>query len=480
MPSKRAEDHVATSHPVSRRASSAHLGRRPELDGLRGIAVLLVVGLHVGIVAGGWIGVDVFFALSGFLITALLCEEWERGGRIGIRRFYLRRVRRLLPALLILVVGFTLLMLVAHPFNGLWPLGRFIATTLLAVNNWVTALVPRHGQVLGALVPTWTLAEEIQFYALWPLALWLLLRRQAGSRRVLGTLLLAMLGLLGAAALMRHIDPFYNAYTSPFDRGAELLLGGAAAIVWRERIVPAKLRSPLVGWAAAGGLAFVVVDAAAPQRWVYLLSAVLAAVLIVNLLSSDPRSGRSRVSVAGRSAGDVLHRLLGSRPLRYTGKISYGVYLYHLPIYYTLWTYVPGRSRYFYAPIVLAASISAATASWRLIETPILRRAWREVRLQPTRVQQLLRRVPGALARARAVRLPPAPASDCISRPRRVPVARGVGCGVDMGHADSMTGRCRYGTGREAASPRCPELFRIGCETLAGGGGNASPGTPRE
>ena len=420
--SKRAEADVATSHAESRRTSSAHLGRRPELDGLRGIAVLLVVGLHVGILAGGWIGVDVFFALSGFLITALLCEEWERGGRIGVRRFYLRRVRRLLPALLILIVGFTLLMLAVHPFNGLWPLGRLVAATLLAVNNWVTALVPRHGQVLGALVPTWTLAEEVQFYAFWPVALWLLLRRQAGSRRVLGTLSLAMLGLLGAAALMRHVDPTYNAYTSPFDRGAELLLGGAAAIVWRERMVPAKLRSPLVGWAAAAGLAFVVVDAAAPRCWMYLLSAVLAAVLIVSLLSGGQQSGWAGVSVTKMNKGDAVHRLLTLRPLRYTGKISYGIYLYHLPIYYMLWTCVPGRSRYFYAPIVLGTSVSAATASWRLIEAPILRGAWSEARLQP-----MLRRALGWRAQARSARQRPARGTDRISRPGRAPaVKRGV------------------------------------------------------
>ena len=228
------------------------LGRRPALDGLRGLAVMAVIGVHLGLIAGGYVGVDVFFALSGFLITALLYEEWDRTGTIELRRFYKRRGRRLLPALLALLAGFAIVVLVLHPFAGLWPLGRLIASTLLAANNWVTALVPRHGQVLGALMPTWTLSQEVQFYLLWPLALWWLLRRRARPRAILAMLAVAMLVLFGAGALMSHAYSAYNSYTSPFDRGAELLLGCAAAIVWREGLVPAPLRWPVVGWIAAG------------------------------------------------------------------------------------------------------------------------------------------------------------------------------------------------------------------------------------
>jgi peptidoglycan/LPS O-acetylase OafA/YrhL len=348
------------------------LGRRPALDGLRGLAVMAVIGVHLGLIAGGYVGVDVFFALSGFLITALLYEEWDRTGTIELRRFYKRRGRRLLPALLALLAGFAVVMLVLHPFAGLWPLGRLIASTLLAANNWVTALVPRHGQVLGALMPTWTLSQEVQFYLLWPLALWWLLRHRARPRAILAMLAVAILVLFGAGALMSHAYSAYNSYTSPFDRGAELLLGCAAAIVWREGLVPAPLRWPAVGWIAAGLLVYTLCVAAAPDRAWYLTSAVLGAIVIVNMLGeARPADDAGERSPTARAHG-LLERLLGAPPLRYTGKISYGIYLYHLPLYYLLWTYVPSRPPYFYAPIVMAASFALATASWYLLEAPIV------------------------------------------------------------------------------------------------------------
>jgi peptidoglycan/LPS O-acetylase OafA/YrhL len=351
--------------------NNVRLGRRPALDGLRGLAVMVVIGVHLGLVAGGYVGVDVFFALSGFLITALLYEEWDRTGTIALRRFYKRRARRLLPALLALLAGFAIVMLVLHPFAGLWPLGRLIAATLLAANNWVTALVPRHGQVLGALMPTWTLSQEVQFYLLWPFVLWWLLRRRVRPRAILAMLAVAMLVLLGAGALMSHAYPAYNSYTSPFDRGAELLFGCATAIVWREGLIPAPLRWPVTGWLAAGALVYVLLVAATPDRAWYLGSAVLGAVVIVNMLGeARPADELSRAM----HAQGVLERLLGAPPLRYTGKISYGIYLYHLPIYYLLWTYIPGRSPYFYAPIVIAAAFAFASASWYLLEAPIVHR----------------------------------------------------------------------------------------------------------
>jgi peptidoglycan/LPS O-acetylase OafA/YrhL len=336
------------------------LGRRPVLDGLRGVAVLLVIALHVGLVAAGFIGVDIFFALSGFLITALLYEEHDRAGKISLRRFYARRAYRLLPALAALAVAFALVVLLLDPFGGIWSLGRLMTATLLFVNNWVTALAPGHGHVLGPLSPTWTLAEEVQFYLLWPAALWALLRVGARPRAVLVLVVVAIVALVCAGTAARHALPNYNAYTNPLDRGAELLLGAAAAIAWRERLTPRILELPIAGVLLAAGLALLLAVAAPPISSSYLPAAALAGLLIVNLLGAR---------------GRVLEAVLEWRLLRYTGRISYGIYLYHLPIYYLLWTYVPGRSPLIYAPIVLAVSVGAATASWRLIEAPVVRGA---------------------------------------------------------------------------------------------------------
>jgi peptidoglycan/LPS O-acetylase OafA/YrhL len=349
------------------------LGRRPALDGVRGIAVLLVIAVHVGLLNSGDIGVDAFFPLSGFLITALLYEEWERHGAISLRRFYTRRVRRLLPALALLVVAFAVLSPLVHTFTATLPKGTLAGSTLLFANNWVATLSPAHGRALGPLSPTWSLAQEGQFYLLWPAVLALMLRWRKRPSFALGVLGVSILVLLAAVPLVRHAYPAYGGYTSPLDRSAELLLGSAAAVLWRERLLPSLLERPITGWLALAGLAFVLADGGTPQRTTYLAAAVLTTLLIVSLLTdrqaastSDPPSRR----FASR-AGGALPAALSSTPLRFTGKISYGIYLYHLPIYYLLLSYAPGRSHYFYGAAVLAASLLAAACSWKLLESPI-------------------------------------------------------------------------------------------------------------
>ena len=204
---------------------------------------MLVVGIHVGLLAAGYLGVDVFLPLSGFLITALVYEEWERTGGISLLRFYERRVRRFVPSLVLLLAAYALVMIVLDPFHRQWSTGRLLATTALFVNNWVTTLASRHGAVLGPLSPTWTLAQEGQFYLLWPPVLLGLLRLRLRPRIVLVLLAVAIVALLSADPLAERLYAGYNAYTSPLDRSAELLFGCAAAIVWRERLVPVPFGS---------------------------------------------------------------------------------------------------------------------------------------------------------------------------------------------------------------------------------------------
>jgi len=359
----------AGDHQPARR-----LGRRPALDGVRGVAVLLVIAVHVGLLDSGDIGVDVFFPLSGFLITALLYEEWERHGVLSLRGFYARRARRLVPALIVLVVAFAALSRLVHTFSASMPRGPLVGSTLLFANNWVATLSAAHGRALGPLSPTWSLAEEGQFYLLWPAVLAVLLRWRRRTSFVLGTLGVSILVLLAVVPLVRHAYPAYNAYTSPLDRSAELLLGSAAAILWRERLLPSLLGRSITAWLALAGLAFVLAQAGTPQRTPYLAAALLATLLMVSVLSrdqTDSASGRSPRRLAGR-AGGALSAALSSTPVRFTGKISYGICLYHLPIYYLLLNYAPGRSHYFYGAVVLAASLLAAACSWKLLESPII------------------------------------------------------------------------------------------------------------
>jgi peptidoglycan/LPS O-acetylase OafA/YrhL len=344
------------------------LGRRPALDGLRGVAILLVIAAHTGLLANGYIGVDIFFALSGFLISSLLYEEWERTGGISFRRFYGRRARRLLPALVLVVAVFALVAALFDPFSDLWPLGKLVASTLLFANNWVTAFGNQHS--LGPLAPTWSLAQEEQFYLLWPLALWILLRLRVPPAVVLGLLLLAIVGLLQAVPHVRHALPSYSDYFSPLDRAAELLLGCAAAVLWRIRRVPWPLRWRPTGWLLLGGLGFILLGPDMPRRWAYLGAAILAAPLLVNLLPARD---------------DLLVRILSSRPLRYTGTISYGLYLSHVFIDHLLTHYLPGHAPLVYAALTLVCSFAAAGASWHFMESRILARAARSERRSASR-----------------------------------------------------------------------------------------------
>ena len=337
--------------------------------------MLLVLGVHLSLIGQGYVGVDIFFVLSSFLITVLLLEEHERIGAMSLLRFYDGRARRLLPALATLLVAFTMLCVIVDPYPSMWPLGRVLLTTSTFANNWVATLAAGRGQVLGPLSPTWTLAEEVQFYAIWPLALWLALRLRVSEPK----LLLLVVGICAAsfvsAQYLRDAYPVYNGYTSPLDRASELLLGCAVALIWRNGWASRPLRFTAARWIAAAGLAFVIAYPGLGERFSYLSAALLSGLLIVNLLSTDEHEPDRRGPAPTRRAGrPVLSRVVSSRPLRYAGKLSYGIYLYHLPVYYLLWHYLPGRSHVLYAPIVLVATFALAAASWRAIESPIYRR----------------------------------------------------------------------------------------------------------
>jgi len=350
------------------------LGRRPVLDGLRGIAVTLVILTHTGVLPGGFVGVDLFFALSGFLITTLLYEEWDRSGTVSLRRFYERRARRLLPALVLVVLITALTGAVVYQLTG-WPLPKKALTTFLFVNNWVAAL--GHNKALGGLNPTWSLAQEEQFYLVWPLLLVWMLRNKLSPRSVAAILAAAILALFLASPHVAAAVKGYAIYYSPVDRASELLLGCLAAVVWRSRLLPspaallarfsprgaraaARCARPtrlLFCWVLVYLFYRVVVDVNLPVRTAYLEACVIGVLLIVNLMAL-PTS--------------LLARVIGCQPLRYLGRISYALYLLHLPIYNLLRHFMPDAWVDQTAIATFALAVLAATLSWRLIESRVL------------------------------------------------------------------------------------------------------------
>jgi len=351
------------------------LGRRPVLDGMRGIAILLVMLSHTKLLVNGYIGVDLFFALSGFLITTLLYEEWDRSARISFRRFYARRARRLLPALVILVLAAVAVNFASYQLTG-WPLSKKALTTLLFLNNWVSGL--GHGSELGSLGPTWSLAQEEQFYLVWPLLLAVMLRGRFSPKVIAAILTLTIIGLVWW--LSPHIASSVNGYSlyySPVDRFAELLVGCLGAILWRHRLMPDLTRLPhafgervarmatraekpariALCWLIAFLFYRLLFNYTLPVRDVYLYACVLGIVMIVNLMSLPD---------------SLPARLIGCAPLLYLGRISYSLYLYHLVIFNLLNHYFPAASIDQIAVLTFAVSIPAAGLSWRFVESRIL------------------------------------------------------------------------------------------------------------
>lgn len=312
-------------------ATHPRLTYRPELDGLRAIAVLLVLGSHAqvpGFGLGAPAGVTLFFVLSGMLITGLLVGERDRFGRVDVRSFYARRALRLLPAL----YAFMVVAIVGSAFS-VWPSRPAAPIVPLSVlgyfENWLAAT----GEPTGMYGHTWSLAVEVQFYVVWPALLLAALRFLDRRWIAVGLIVAAVLVWPWREFLMSTFgyDRAFHETDSMLDA---LLLGCAIALL--------RVRLPSwVGWLGLVGLGVVseVWDGPGIGHWFSLAS--LAAAL----------------AVAG------CPRILGWAPLAYVGRISYSLYLWS---YLFIWSGLPW-------PVIVAASFACAALSYRYIERPFLR-----------------------------------------------------------------------------------------------------------
>ncbi len=339
------------------------LGRRPALDGFRGVAVLLVICDHAHLpLRAAWIGVDLFFVLSGFLITALLLQEQAGAGRISLRAFYARRARRILPALALLTLAVAALSLTAHQLQDRWPLWAQVTATWAFAANAVAWL---GGAPLGAFTATWSLACEEQFYLLWPLVLACVLRRGRGPRRLLAGVLAAAVALAAAgwAVSAGGVAGSADVFFCPLGRGAELLLGCALAVAWRHRLVPRALERAPVAFAAVAALGVLAWRAPLGTQGTYLAAALCSALVLLGLLAERPDARPGPLAAA-----------FTIRPLRYTGMVSYGLYLYNDAVSRLLHHNLPGRGWPVIAPLLLAGSFACAAVSYRCVEARFLRR----------------------------------------------------------------------------------------------------------
>lgn len=335
------------------------LRHTPALDGLRAIAALAVVGFHARIpgFAGGGVGVDVFFALSGFLITSILLTSLGTRGRVDFRSFYLRRVLRLMPAYVLVVIVAVGLHFVVDAGGTL----RGAAASVVYAANWVAA----DGGGLGALTHMWSLSVEEQFYLVWPALL--VLAVAATGRRVPRLRGLVAVGVvlawsLGALALWLGASEALVHNATPA-RAVELL-SGALLATWARPIGPVGARDRLA-WDAVGGLALLgllaVVVVGPPVGAVGILVGWPALSLLTCVL----------IAAAVRG-GTIVPAVLASRPLVLVGRTSYGLYLWHFVVLATIDAAV-GLDEWRWRLLGVALTAVAVPLSWHLVETPFLR-----------------------------------------------------------------------------------------------------------
>jgi peptidoglycan/LPS O-acetylase OafA/YrhL len=349
------------------------LGYRPWLDGLRGLAILLVLAGHLQLLWGGFLGVDIFFVLSGFLITTILAEEWQRRQSISLKAFYVRRGLRLFPAFL------TLLFILSFPV--LWiqsaddaPARR--AEVIVAgcyVTNWTSL----HRTPMPTLGHTWSLSVEEQFYLLWPVLLYGGLRVKLPRRQIL------LLVCAGIVVSSLHRMKLYNGYRGPNSaidiadvcrlyagldtRADTLLVGCLLGLLVSWDMLPRTQR--FVFWLGPaslvcfGSLCYLFYHGywhhpAFYRRGLFTAVAIMVGGIMLRLLS--------------RPTG-LSCRMLEFAPLVGIGRISYGMYLFHFPIMHWL---QPARFGWrFPAMTLLAVGLTAVAAllSYYCIERPCLR-----------------------------------------------------------------------------------------------------------
>lgn len=365
------------SDSLPTRRPAPPMGYQPGLDGLRAISVIAVIFYHAGFgwMHGGFLGVEVFFVVSGFLITSLLLEEREGSGSIRLRQFWMRRARRLLPALFAVLIAVGTWIALFGTAQQQSDLHRDYLPGIFYFANW--------GQIFGGaqyfgnfspLRHLWSLAVEEQWYLLWPLAFVLIARRNKRNADVGRSILLAAVvvmlitwWLASPTALTSDRTNFL--YLSTLTRSSGLLLGAGAAFVWRPwrmRAAASSRAGPGLNVAGLGATAVLIYAFTAARltdrslyRWQLAVVSMLSLVVVAAVV---------------HPAASATRAFFASPALVALGKRSYGVYLWSWPISVICGAYVGSWTRFIAA---MSLTIVVSEFSYVYIETPIRKGALR-------------------------------------------------------------------------------------------------------
>lgn len=347
---------------------SASTSFRPDIEGLRAIAVGGVIAFHFGMsdLPGGFIGVDIFFVISGFLITRHLMQEMGRSGTVDLWRFYGRRARRLLPASLLVILA-TLLagyFILAPSEQQLYAKGALFASSYV-INLWLLRWSFDYFAADTASNPFlhfWSLSVEEQFYLLWPALLLLVARLRPGPRGM--AIFLALIAALSfaASAWMTAVSQPWAFYFSPL-RAWEFAVGGLASLALVERWAASFRLAPVMGWAGLAliGVAYLTVAETDPFPGVIALLPVAGTAMLL-------LSGARRSAVAPAA-------LLALSPFQWVGKLSYSLYLWHWPVIVFATILVPDLSLAGRLAC-LAATVGLSLLSYHLVENPVRLNGW--------------------------------------------------------------------------------------------------------
>ena len=348
---------LSASAPL--RPSKQGLAYRPDIDGLRALAVLSVVFFHFEFLgfSGGFVGVDIFFVISGYLITSIIVGDLEVG-RFSFARFYERRIRRIVPAFIVMLAAATIASVALFPPKELAQFGISAAAAAGFCSNIFFAFQTNYFAGPDSMMPllhTWSLGVEEQFYILWPLLLFACSRmgaRLAVSVLVVG-LATASLAYSGWGVNTKYASQLFYLLQS---RAWELMFGAILALGLVPRIGNRWLRDGL----ALLGIAMIALA----------VSYFSSTTPFPGLWATIPCLGAMLVIHTGQQRDTVVYRLLSLPPFVFIGLISYSLYLWHWPVFAFAENYLGRPFSFGEAVLLMIVCIAIATASWRYVEQP--------------------------------------------------------------------------------------------------------------